>query len=144
MEYTIKVIKEQEVSYLDCSIGARYWEDSEVNFEQDDENTPKMPCVNKDTNTWDILIDLHTGQIQNWIKGNVALIHYKVCDAGVYALLDKNMNKVKEIEGYVPNILCVGESGFGDYVIMSIDENGFIKDFEVTLDEFNANYEDFE
>ena len=49
------------------------------------------------------------------------------------------MQKVTGYDGYVPKILCVGENGFGDYVIMEIDTNGFIKDFVVMLDEFCAD-----
>jgi hypothetical protein len=140
-KFLVKVLQEKEVFYLDCDIGVRYYEDTKLNGREDDEHNPKIPCYDKEDNAWKPLINLHSGQIQNWIKGNYADVHYKVCDAGTYKLLDENYNIVASIDnGYVPKIMCVGENGFGDYVIMHIDENGFIKDFKVQLEEFCHDY----
>lgn len=68
--------------------------------------------------------------------GKTASIHYKICDAGTYILLDDNMNEIKSIDGYVPDIMCPEGKGYGDYVIMHVDEKGFIKNWKVVLNEF--------
>jgi hypothetical protein len=135
-KFLIKTLQEKEVFYLDCDIGVRYYEDATVCGVQDNEHNPKIPCYCKEQNSWRPLINLHSGQIQNWVKGAYADVHYKVCDAGTYKLLDENYNLIKAIDGYVPQILCPSENGYGDYVIMHIDENGFIKNFKVQLEEF--------
>ena len=80
---------------------------------------------------WMPLIDVETGKIINWVEGTTARVHYKVCDEGIYRLLDADKNIIVEVESYVPSFL--GEDG--DYIIMNIDEHGVIKNFV-----FNNNY----
>lgn len=137
--FFVSVLEKKEVFFLACDMSVRYWEDTKLNGQYDDEHNPKIPCYDKEENSWKPLISLHSGQIQNWVKGNYADVHYKICDAGNYTLLDENYNHIKKIDGYVPSLLCVGENGYGDYAIMHIDENGFIKDFKVELAEFDYN-----
>lgn len=127
--YNIMKIVNVPVRYLKASMGVRYWEDATLNgqprFEEDDFPLRKF-------DTWNITIDLHTGHILNWPLGTDASVHFKVCDDGVYSLLDENMNEVVTKEGYVPSM--IGE--YGDYVVLDIDQNGYIKNFEVDLDYF--------
>ena len=125
--------KKVDVQFLKASCGVRYWEDSEVNGEPD-ETGEKIPFRNDDR--WEPVIDLDTGIIQGWPKGTTASIHYKVCDAGRYELLDDTKNVVAAIEGYVPVIMSPAENGYGDYVIMDVDENGKIGQWKVNLDAF--------
>jgi hypothetical protein len=127
MKLTIKTSKEVEVKYLLAKCGVRYWEDATVN-EEEDEQGDLIPC--RDGDYWCPLINIETGVIENWEKGKIADIHYKICDDGVYTLLDENKNEIKSIEGYVPNTMCPKENGYGDYVIMDIDENGKISDWD--------------
>jgi hypothetical protein len=117
------------MKYLKVEAGVRYWEDATVNG-QEDTNGELIPFRNGDI--WEPIIDLENGLIVDWPNGTVANIHYKVCDAGEYWLLDDNMNKVSKYKGhYVPDaLLCYGELGYGDYIIMTIDENGKIQDFQ--------------
>lgn len=129
---TVKEVKEVEVVKLKVSANVRYWEDSTVNGQEDIDGN--MPL--REGNSWCPKIDLATGVIDEWPKGVNAHIHYKVCDMGVYSLLDNDGNTVASIDGYVPGIMSPEENGYGDYIIMSIDENGKIADWEVRLEEW--------
>lgn len=128
MKAKIKVEKEVEVTTLSVSAGVRYWEDSVIDGKEDTENGDLIPC--KDGESWCPEIDVNTGVITNWRQGTTAAIHYKVCDAGFYTLRDSDGNRISEVEGYVPDCLCPKEEGFGDYIIMDIDENGKIEGWE--------------
>ena len=125
-----------EVRFLQASCAVRYWEDAEVNGVADEDGS-LIPCRNGEN--WEPLIDLETGVILNWTKGKAADIHYKVCDAGEYALLDADKQVVMKIDGYVPEIMAPAENGYGDYVIMSVDADGRIDDWRAVLTEFVAS-----
>lgn len=125
-----------EVEYLRAKIGVRYWEDGEIDGEGDEDGS-KTPC--KEGDYWVPIIHLNTGRITNWEQGKTASIHYKSCDDNVFTLLDLALNEVIEIEGYVINMMCPAEHGFGDYVIMDIDADGYIQNFQVDFSEFQAN-----
>jgi hypothetical protein len=112
----------------------RYWEDSDVNGEEDDNNNPKMPCVTgiydgSGRLFWCPIIDVETGQIINWENGVEASIHYKVCDECGITIV-KGIGTLYDDEDYVPGFLCPKEEGYGDYIIMDIDKDGFIKDWD--------------
>lgn len=134
--HTVTIIEKKEVpvKYLRAQCGVRYWEDASVN-DIDDEDGTLIPHRKGDN--WDITIDLDTGKIENWPADKKAYIHYKVCDAGTYQLLNEQRELVKEIDGYVPKILSPGGSGYGDYVIMDIDETGQIAKWRVDLESFD-------
>lgn len=125
---------ERNVKYLLANCGVRYWEDGTVNGVVDDDDNPAMPFASKDA--WIIKIDIDTGVIIDWPKGTTADVYYKVCDAGIYSLLDDEGNEVRTIEGYVPSIMCPGGNGYGDYVIMEIDEDGKIANWVPDLSYF--------
>lgn len=124
MKVEIKVKKEVEVKYLQVAAEVRYWEDATINGVEDTEDGDNVPC--KVGSLWKPLIDIDNGVILNWTKGVTANIHYKVCDCGVYTLLDENSEFVAEKDGYVPDIMSPKEAGYGDYIIMDIDEDGNI------------------
>jgi hypothetical protein len=133
----ITVIKEIEVPVktLHVEAGVRYWEDSKINDESDTEIGDNIPCKKGDI--WAPIIELEAGKIINWEQGKKASIHYKVCDRGSYFLKDQQGNIVASIEqNYVPSILCPKSQGYGDYIIMDIDENGFIQNWKVDLSGF--------
>lgn len=140
MTFTIDISETstKEVKYLKAECGVRYWEDGEVNGTTDDEGT-LIPLRVGDT--WCPTIDLSTGIIQDWPEGTTADVHYKVCDAGVYQLLDADKNVVRSIDGYVPKIMSPGGSGYGDYVIMTIGPDGQIVGWRVNLDGFEEGEE---
>lgn len=143
MKAKIKVTKEVDVRFLKVDAGVRYWEDGEVNGKSDIDlmetggiGQPFMPFATKvkdepekhicsDHYRWQPVIDIENGCIVGWPKGTTAEVHYKVCDEGKYALLDADKNVIVEVESYVPD--CIGEDG--DYIVMSIDEDGKIANF---------------
>ncbi|MDQ1139447.1 hypothetical protein [Pedobacter agri] len=133
IELTIK--KEFEVKYLGVSAGVRYWEDTEVNGVEDTDGK-LIPLRNGEN--WEPIIDIETGIIKDWPEGTTAEVHYKVCDDGRYTLLDEKFDLVKAIDGYVPKIMSPAESGYGDYIIMTILDNGQIEDWSVDLEEWEA------
>lgn len=137
----VKIKVEKEVHYLKCELGVRYWEDAVVNGKDENENNPTIPFATKSQGTWNPIIMLNDGRILNWPIGVTASTHYKVCDAGVYTLLDENRCEVVSKDGYVPDMLCPDGNGFGDYVELEIDENGFIKNFKADLSYFDEDEE---
>lgn len=121
---------EVNVIKLRAECEVRYWEDASVNG-REDTNGDLIPC--RDGLNWVPEIDLESGCILNWKKGTVATIHYKVCDAGKYDLIDEEGNVVATKEGYVPKIMYPKSEGFGDYVIMDVAEDGKIQDWKPDL-----------
>lgn len=136
MQLTIIRKETVTVKYLRAVCGVRYWEDARVNGEEDTDGD-KIPCRSGDT--WSILIDIEKGQILSWPTHIpvTAHVHYKVCDNGVYALLDKDFKEVVKKEGYVPRML--GPNGYGDYVVMDIDAHGSIAGWEADLSYFTED-----
>lgn len=138
MKVKIKKSVEVEVKILVVKAVVRYWEDSEINGENDTENGDNIPC--KIGNVWNPEIDIETGIILNWEKGKTADIHYKVCDLCGFELKDEKGNIVhSEEDGYVPETLAPKERGYGDYIIMDVDSDGKIKDWKFDIDDFIDN-----
>jgi hypothetical protein len=124
---TIVRTEKVQVTKLKVEADVRYWEDAEVNGISDDDGT-LIPCRVGDA--WCPIIDLETGKIADWPENTIASIHYKVCDAGRYALLDDDGNEVCAKDGYVPAIMCPAENGYGDYIIMKVGSDGVILNFD--------------
>ena len=126
---------------LHCNIGVRYYEDGDVDGIQDisfddqrAEVKPQIPCVRHfdgDTGDdywrWCPIIDVDKGRIVNWEQGKTADVHYKVCDDCMIDYCIKG-SFITNNDGYwyCPTFLCPQGEGYGDYVIMRIDENGYI------------------
>jgi hypothetical protein len=109
------------------------------NYINDDAENPKMPFIEVLYDAygnkrfyWQPTIDLENGIIINWPKGVKAHILYKVCDEFECVIYDKNDNEVLYYEGYVPDFMAIEDEGYGDYIDMVVDENGYIKDWWVT------------
>jgi len=114
----------------------RYWEDGEVNGVEDVDGM-LIPC--REGDCWCPKIDIHSGQILNWEQGKVASIHYKVCDGGTYKFVDDEGNNIFTLEHtYVPKLLSTGGDGYGDYIIMEIDSNGYIQHWKGDLDDVKS------
>lgn len=134
MKINIKVKTEVEIKTLQVSVGVRYWEDATVNGIEDEQGD-LIPCRVGDY--WRPKIDIETGQILNWKQGITANIHYKVCDDGTYWLRDENDKDIIKSEGdYVPSILAIDDSGFGDYIIIAVDKKGFINNWKFDISDF--------
>ena len=136
MKVKIKVLREVDLKLLIVKAGVRYWEDAKINGENDTENGDNIPC--KIGDLWSPSIEVETGKILNWEQGVKAEIHYKVVDNLSYDIQDETGEIVLSAEEvYVPKTLCPKRSGYGDYIIMDIDENGQIANW-------NFNFEDFQ
>jgi hypothetical protein len=133
MKRTIKVEKEVEIKTLSVRAKVRYWEDATVNGKEDIDGR-RIPCRKGDN--WCPVIEIDTGIIRNWSKGLRAEIHYKVSDEGVYELKDADGETIAEMEGYVPDMMSPEEEGFGDYIIMVVNENGQIANRQPNVDDF--------
>jgi len=134
MRFILKKVVEVEVETLRAKLEPRYWEDASVGGIREADEAPTIPL--RDGRFWRLDIDLATGRIAGWPPGVCAKTHYKVCDAGVYSLLDPSGEEVARKEGYVPSMLSPIEDGFGDYVILDIDGDGVIAGWSVDLDWF--------
>lgn len=112
-------------SLLVVDAGVRYWEDATVNGVEDSEGT-LIPHRNGER--WQPAIDLATGEILDWPTGTTADVHYKVCDDGEYWLADETGKRLWKWGGcYVPDdLLCVGDRGYGDYIIFKVGADGKI------------------
>lgn len=135
MKTIIKVKKEIEIKTLLLNAQVRYWKDSIINGENDTPNGDNIPC--KENDSWCPEIDIDSGKILNWEIGKEADLHYKVCDCCSWDILDENDNIVFSKQGqYVPDTLCPKEKGYGDYIIMEIDPQGYIKDWDFKIKDF--------
>jgi hypothetical protein len=116
---------------LKCKLGVRYWENSTIDGIED-VNGDLIPGRMGDY--WCPEINVQIGQIINWEMGKVADIHYKVCDDGEYELLDDRGYVIVSNDSYVPDCLSPKAEGYGDYVIMNVNEEGLIERF---VDNYN-------
>lgn len=119
----------KEKYFLIVQAKIRFWEDSVVNGVEDTNGT-LIPHRYGDN--WNIIIDIDTGKIHDWPIGTTADIHYKVCDEGVYTVINKK-GKIIAIRknDYVPDhILSIVHMGYGDYLIFTVQPNGVIKNWK--------------
>ena len=154
MKVNIKVAKEVELDKILVKAGARYWQDCEYSedngetwveaIHDDDETNEEfkkhIPFVIKEdigyrTNDyWNLTIDVNTGKVKDWPKNFCIRTHFKVCDDGLYQVLDTEGNivwdSIKSGYYYVPDFLAIGDEGYGDYMYLEIDGNGNIKDWK--------------
>lgn len=142
MQTTIKtqVLKTVDLKFLRVDAGVQYWEDATINGVADEQGD-LTPCRNG--YSWQPIIDIETGIITNWKQGVKASIHFKVSDSGSYYLQDADGVEHLSIENdYVPAILSPKENGYGDYIIMDIDEKGKIDGWKFDIEEFSGNEEE--
>lgn len=119
MKAIVKVEKEVDIRTVLIDIAPRHIGDSD-----DDDMPTDFPLLNADKTAWVASVDIDTGAIAGWPTGDKRTMHAKVCDAGIYKLIDSEGNEVASKSGYVPNGVVPGS--FGDYVELDIDESGII------------------
>lgn len=123
IETTINI----DPTHILVEAGVRYWEDATVNGVQD-EDGKLIPGRSGDL--WKARLNLAEGRVEDWPAGTTADIHYKVCDAGEYWLLDSAGKRLAHLAGYVPDaFICHGDNGYGDYIIMSVGTDGKIANY---------------
>ena len=112
-----------------CIRDRRYWEDATINGVEDEKGT-LTPF--KQGDLWCPVIRLSDGQVMDWPQGTEADIHFKVCDAGEYWLLDEEKKRIAKWGGYyVPDdFLCHEGQGYGDYIILKISTDGVIQKWQ--------------
>lgn len=145
MEVEAEITKKVKVNikYLIADLGVRYFEDCQINGAMSDDNiNPQVPCVitnNGDygfvSKRWRIKIDIDEGRILNWNGKTEAVTYYKVCDDGHYEVYDSDNNLINVFNGYVPDILGQDDKSFGDYVCLTINKDGYIKNWTVTKEQ---------
>lgn len=98
---------------------------------EENPDEPSMPYLYKDGDMyyWRPVIDLDKGQILNWPKDKEAKICYKVVDEFYCVLNDSNGDCVSEYNDYVPRCMQLDEEGYGDYIYITIDSEGYIKNW---------------
>lgn len=131
------VPKISEIKYVRVRAGVRYWEDTDINGESDDDENPRMPLVQEidGEKNWVFDIDIKTGKIKDWPKGTTAETHYKTCDDNTISFIGHNGKVLREVNCYVPGFLAIEDSGYGDYIIINIDGDGKINGFRFNEDD---------
>ncbi|WP_396189847.1 hypothetical protein [Flavobacterium sp.] len=121
--------------YIEVDAQVRYWDDATINGSSDDNGT-LTPLKRGDC--WCPVIRLADGVVMDWPTGVVADIHFKVCDEGEYWLLDESKQRIAKWAGYyVPDeFLCPGTNGYGDYIILTINEDGQIQKWKAPVVEY--------
>jgi len=128
--------KYKEISYpryLKVVANPRYLEDTYLNGKEDKEG--EICIYDNDKQILDFVIDMVEGKILNWNNTQGAKIHYKIADEGKYYLIEyisQHMYSIKkEYSSYyvVDELLAIDRNGYGDYMIMEVDKNGYIKNY---------------
>lgn len=137
MKITLKTLTTYEVAYVGFAVPVCL---NDINAADQDKEIIKHnllfgECELDDRCYITGLVDINTGKIENWKDTTQDTdIFTKVCDEGVYTLYDSDMNKICEVDGYVPSIFECNECGWGDYFNMTIEPTGHIKNWEHDLD----------
>lgn len=86
-------------------------------------------------NMWNAVIDIDSGEIEGWPEGagEREISNMKVCDEGIYEILDGGNKVIATREGgYVPHGLIPGS--YGDYVTLNIDAKGKVTNWPSSPD----------
>ena len=138
---------EIDIKTLFVKAHVRYPEDAMIQegpddaWGEDDNYQPKMPCISyvecKHKGWyWCPVIDLATGRIINWKQGVRASISYKVVDEFDCYITDSDDKIVARYNGYVPSFMAIDDEGYGDYVYLTINEDGYIEHWSFDEYEF--------
>lgn len=163
-----KVICDIDVRYyVDCSFskdnGVTWQDDFEDTDVADSEVQAQLPCMKEITYKkyriwtgketiekrvdWCPVIDVNEGKVLDWPEGFILKTHFKVCDQGVYVY--SNYDETEQIvstdcdEYYVPSWLDDCNDGFGDYLIITINGDGTIKDWDKLKNKFVEYVDDY-
>ncbi len=99
-------------------------EDDEGELSVENKNF-KIPLYDEENRQFDFTINIADAKICDWNCNSFFRLRAKICDSGTYVLLDKDMNPILQIAGYVPNeVIPPQEHGWGDYVEFYISSEG--------------------
>ena len=131
MKVTVKKPVEIEISHVRIEVPVRYEEEVIPN---------DFPL--RDGKMWRATVELDTGKIVEWPedKPEEYFLSLKVCDEGIYKLIDPNGNQEGRTSpgDYVPHGVIPGE--YGDYINLEI-EGGIITNWPKKPD-VSAFFED--
>ena len=117
MKTTVLKRCEIEINTVRIVVPVRYGE------EQIPNNFPR-----RSGDLWEAFIDIDSGEIAGWPRGVSGRLSLKVCDEGVYTLLDEEGLLVAERhQDYVPHGVVPGR--YGDYIDLDIDHDGVIRNW---------------
>lgn len=120
MKVTVMKPVEVEAAAISIFVPVRYG----------DEDMP-FDAPGRAGDVWRAIVDIDTGKIRDW-PGGALDMDMKVCDCGEYILLDRDGHNVAEIlNDYVPE--CV-PNGYGDYLTLSITEDGTVTNWNEHCD----------
>lgn len=126
----------------------KFWKDSYVDGTEDTEGT-RIPF--REGNIWNPTINLEEGKIEDWEIGKTANVNYKTVDGNSYEFKMDNGDSICLYNQYVASFLDPKEQGYGDYITLNIDKNGYIDGFqdvdhartiEILLNDFNINFDE--
>lgn len=117
MKFKVKKWVSVNIEKIIIDIQIRYVGDSD-----DDDVPTDFPLLNG--SQWKATVMVDSGQILEWPSGQERQMYCKVCDAGIYTLLDDAGEVVAVKDGYVPNDIVPGD--YGDYVSLKINGDGVI------------------
>jgi hypothetical protein len=106
-----------------------------------DKEEKLVPLLRGDS--WEVVVDLDSGKIRNWPKGEEREYYWKICDRGSYHLLDISDDiALSIINNYVPNNLLPGD--YGDYLDLKINGDGVITNWlsNPTAEDFYSDDEE--
>lgn len=130
-----------------------YWEDCEIGGQEFDEgsdenvikdllgrydNEYKIGLV--DGNLLRLIINPETGKVENYAGEKEVRMHFKVCDECSWEITEHVPNGInpydaydnpvlKEENYYVPDFLEIDDNGYGDYIEITIQTDGTIKNW---------------
>lgn len=113
MKATVMRPVEVEVTHIRLDLAIRYG---------DEEMPYDFPFRHNDM--WTAIVNIDTGEIEDWPEGHAAKLHLKVVDCGTYTLLCDQEAVARKESDYVPHGVVPGQ--YGDYVILHIDDAGRI------------------
>lgn len=122
MKATVTLQKEVDIVLVGIEVAVRYG----------DEDMPYDFPFRKGE-MWEVVVDMDSGKILDWPEGVEHELHMKVCDCGIYRLMDADRRVIGSIEqNYVPHGVVPGD--YGDYIILDIKGDGTIANWPKSPD----------
>ena len=119
--------KNDQYTHVGLYIEVDDWSECYVNdIEGSEKNRPPL----SDKTSWQVEIDLNTGEIDGWKKGVEVDTSFTVGSDGEYWLTNVATKEIDKYSGVgVPKLLNMSGGSFSDQLIFEIDKNGKIKNW---------------
>jgi hypothetical protein len=105
----------------------------------------KLQCMNPYEGYWCPIIDVDEGIITNWDINESVYVFLKVCDEFECTVKDASDAIVASYNGYVLNFMAITDEGYGDYIYLDVNEDGYIENWsfdEYDFKKLDEYYED--